>query len=472
MNQAEVWSYAYHNLEPSHFAEGLEHNDKRIRKLVAKRIAVMRDINLINDLINALAREHCLDVEYEMITALGRLGEPAISALIKGLTDKNENVRRVAAISLGDIGCVESIDDLCAATEDKSSLVRRAAIRALGNTCVLTDEVEEKVLTRLNDEDESVIITAAFSAGNLGCTNAVPRLLSLLDSINPRYKGFIVENLGNVGDNRATEKLCQMLVISEDTSGTDFSIDTSKLGDVIVKALGEIADPRAIQLLIKALIYCVTFDEDAQQGDGTETDAEKCEHEQPDILWSIHTALIQIGEPAILPLIETLKEWAVTEECDEDSPDCTCCQSPSVASEISFILSKLGNSVIGSVLELLGDKNVKIRKIVVNTLYSDEFLGDPRVFDALVDCLIKDPDKEVRMLAASVFRQGGLKGFDAIVHSVVQLHRPFTMAEKRAIREICHESIASLASNLTELDEGRRVMTLTAIRELIKISEE
>ena len=56
MKQQEVWSII-HNLDQKKVAESLNHDDKRVRELAAKRIGVIKDTTFVNDLIQALAIE-------------------------------------------------------------------------------------------------------------------------------------------------------------------------------------------------------------------------------------------------------------------------------------------------------------------------------------------------------------------------------------------------------------------------------
>jgi len=473
MNQYEVWSLV-HTIDQSHFAEGLKHNDERVRKLVAQRIGVLRDITQVNNLIEFLAQEHEEDVGHEIIRALTRIGEPAVPPLMRGLTDENANMRRASAQGLGGMGCVAAIGNLCTATGDQNPGVRKAAVRALGRIGILNDDVEAKVLTCLDDDDKRVVLNAAFASGYLGCTAAVTRLIALLDDITPPFRSLIIEILGDIGDDRATGRLCQMLVKNDGTGGADCNVDTSERSEHIIEALGKIEDPRAVQPLIQALIDYVTCDKDNQECNAedrcTTTRADERERSGPSyIMRNIHQALTRIGEPAIPPLIETLRGWADSEEGNEDSAECSCCQPPTVTSEICSILSEFGPFGVETVLKLLGDEKVSVRKLAVK-FFSEEDLNEKRILDALVACMINDSDDEVKILAAQSLGEGGQKSFDAIVSAVEQLHRSFASSEKRAIHGICTEALSNLIWRLDGPDDRKRHQTLDAIRKLLESS--
>jgi len=68
-----------------------------------------------------------------VVLALGNIGKPAVSPLIKSLRDKNSIVRSNAARTLGEIGAEakEAIPSLKMALNDSNELVRQAAAKAL-----------------------------------------------------------------------------------------------------------------------------------------------------------------------------------------------------------------------------------------------------------------------------------------------------------------------------------------------------
>jgi len=478
MNQNEVWSFV-HSIDQSHVAEGLKNNDKRVRKLTIQRVGLMRDPSEIPHLIEVLAQEHDAYIEAEIIRALTRMGEPAIPPLIQGLTIGNENLRCASAKGLGGIGCVAAIKNLCAAAAgEESPLVRRAAVQALGSIGILNDEVEATVLTCLKDTDRGVVINAAFASGDLGCSAAVPRLLSLLDEINNYNQKFIIRVLGQIGDTRVTEKLCKLLVKNDDQGTAKVTLETSERGEELVDALGKIADPRAVQPIIQVLIHCINTDYDKQECDTEDGCAPRCsdgfKRARPsDIAANIHRALTQIGEPAIPLLIDTLREWADKEEDNEDCNECyprrgcSVC-NVSVASEISFILSDFGSLGVDAVLKLLTDEKVSVRKMAVD-FFTEEDLGEKRVMDALIACMIHDTDEEVKTRASFCLVDGGQKSFEAIVSAVDQLHRPFSDRENEAIRLIGSDALSHLTWCLNQTDKEKRC-AVDAFRELIKFS--
>ncbi|MDF1665340.1 MAG: HEAT repeat domain-containing protein [Planctomycetota bacterium] len=76
--------------------------------------------------------EDCL---VRIIRAYAEVGSPALEALLNALVDKNEQVRRAAALALGrfDGDAAHALPTLIRAMRDKVAAVRRAAAKTLGN---------------------------------------------------------------------------------------------------------------------------------------------------------------------------------------------------------------------------------------------------------------------------------------------------------------------------------------------------
>jgi len=101
--------------------------------------------------------------------------------------------------------------------------------------------------------------------------------------------------------------------------------------------------------------------------------------------------------------------------------------------------------------------------------FTEVHLGEKRVMDALIACMILDTDEKVRTLAAYCLVDGGQKSFEAIVSAVDQQHRPFSEIETEAIRLIGSEALSNLTWCLNQTDDERRC-AVDAFRDLIKFS--
>ena len=475
MNQKEVWS-TIQGLDQSCYDTALNDPDYRIRLHTAERIGVIRDKRQVRNLIVCLEWEDDPEVISAIVRALDRIGKPAIPPLIRGLKDEKANVRWASAKGLGGIACIGAISNLCEATEDTSPVVRLAAVQALGSIGILNKAVEAKIQTCLGDDDERVVMNAVYSAGRLGCNAAVPHLISLLATAGHYPKQWIIEKLGDIGDNRATLPLVNLLIMNDSQDSSGIKTDDIKIAGKIIYALGQIADPRGVQPLIDALVYWTTVESD-NQGCNAETGWHSGDEgtDPAHLLGYISEALVRIGEPAIPSLIGTLREWAereegttdpADEEDDEDCNECSCF-STSVTSEITIILTDFGPLGIEAVLPLLSDEKVSVRKLAAR-FFSKEHLDDKRVRDALITCMIHDSDEGVKTLAAHSLSGGGALSFEEIVSAVDQLHRPFTGPEQEAIRLIASEAVSNLTEVLEEPDELLRQQILDSIRNLLE----
>ena len=467
MKQQEIWSII-NNLDQSKLAESLIHDDGRVRELAAKRIGVIRDATFVNDLIHALAIEDTGDIRFEIIRTLNNIGEVSIQPLLEALKSDDEDVRYAGASGLCWVGSAEVISMLCKATEDPTPRVRAAALRSLWNTQILTPEVEEKILACLEDDDSVVVEFAILAAGELGCSAAVPRLISLLDPPTSR-RDRIIRSLGNIGDDRAVEILCKMLIANLDKIDASFDIHEYKSEQDIAEALGKIADPRAVVPVIDALIHCVTVKR-VKEDDGDTDECNPMISEQDrsvhaHLLVYISEALFRMGESSIAPLIETLRKYAVI-ECEDESLKYCCGRPMSVTREVSHILSKMDHSVVGQILKLLEDENSAVRKAAVDCLTKED-VEDKTVRDVLITRIFNEADGEVKRQISWFLRKGGLSSFDDLVSACDKMNRPFTHGEIDTIRGICDASLRNITSYLADPDGEERQKRLALLRDLI-----
>ena len=106
--------------------------DSIVRAKAVKALGNIRDLRVVEPLIQALKDEHW-DVRRRAAWALGNMGEPAVEPLIQALKDEHWDVRRKAAWALGNIGDAKAIGPLIQALRDEYPDVREEAAWALGN---------------------------------------------------------------------------------------------------------------------------------------------------------------------------------------------------------------------------------------------------------------------------------------------------------------------------------------------------
>lgn len=177
-------------------------------------------------------------------TALRQIGEPAVSGLLEALRDEDWRVRRGAAWALGEIADAAAVPGLVEALDDPDSLVRRAVAVALG--WIRDPAAVPELLRALYDDDWRVRSAAAEALGWLG-SPAVPGLLQIVNG--PRHSDSLemrrlaLEALGVARDSSALTPLLYILVNEGE----------APLRAAAATALGNLADPRAVPYLARAL---------------------------------------------------------------------------------------------------------------------------------------------------------------------------------------------------------------------------
>ncbi|HEY7509281.1 MAG TPA: HEAT repeat domain-containing protein [Vicinamibacteria bacterium] len=181
------------------------------------RVAALQTIALFRDrapAVRAAAVAMLADpsptVRREGASVLGGLGPaPADPALLALLRDPEAGVRQAAAYSLGrsfveaDRAVAERA--LSAALEDRSPLVREAAVFALA--AVKGPLAERRLREALRDPSAAVRHTATERLGTLRSAAAVPSLIDMLKDPDVSVRQAAATALGRIGDPRATDPL-------------------------------------------------------------------------------------------------------------------------------------------------------------------------------------------------------------------------------------------------------------------------
>jgi HEAT repeat protein len=218
--------------------KALKNSDKTIRREAALALGGIGDTKGVDPLIELLnANEH--GVSWAAALALGnfndpkaakalvnalrfkngylrsRLSEPllrmgplAVDYLIIALNDKDAEVRGQAAMILGYIKDLRSVEPLMNALNDENSEVRKNAAIALG---FLKDPKSIKsLISAWNDEDSEVRVEASKALIKIG-TSAIQPLLSALNNKNSYFRWRAAWCLGVIKDPAAVEALLDRL---------------------------------------------------------------------------------------------------------------------------------------------------------------------------------------------------------------------------------------------------------------------
>jgi len=215
---------------------------------------------------------------------LVQLKEAAVPALIKELWNPESEVRRRAALALGQIGdesAVEPLIDVLDAAED--NLVRWAAAVALGD---LADSTAIPSLISVLGNEGWHAGAASEALVKIGKPAVLP-LLNKLSDADYRVRRYAARALSELPDRRASKLL--IAALDDEDTWVRFSA---------AEGLGAIGERDAVNPLISLL-----------------------QHEESEVRGAAATALGKIGDPQALPALEQLEGdtgWTADDRAVED----------------------------------------------------------------------------------------------------------------------------------------------------------
>jgi HEAT repeat protein len=321
---------------------GLGDEDHNVRRDAAVVLGELGDPRAVEPLIAALRNK-----DWEMlqvaVEALVKIGRPTVGPLIAALGDEDSYVRQAAAVALGAIGDPRAVEPLSAALRDGNSYVRRAAAEALGR--LGGPHAVGPLIAALRDEDERIREAAAEALGRLGDPRAVGPLIAALRDEDSYVRREATEALVKI-DGPAVEPLIAALRDEDE-----------RIREAAAEALGRLGDPRAVGPLIAAL-----RDEDS------------------DVRQAAAEALVKIGGPAVEPLSAALG--------DEDRD---------VRRVAAGALGAIGDPrAVEPLSAALRDEKWIVRQAAAGALGT---IGDPRAVEPL-SAALRDKEWTVRRAAA------------------------------------------------------------------------
>jgi HEAT repeat protein len=302
-------------------------NDFWVRETAAKALDKLEDDGIVGYFITLLTNEDS-KVRKMAAEALREIKDSrAIDPLIVGLQDRENGVRKASAEALGKIGDSRAVDFLIAVLKDEDGNVRKAvteALREIGDSRAI-----DSLIARLDDEDTGVRKAAAEALREIGDSRAIDSLITALKDKDSNVREAVAETLGKLGDSRAVEPLITVL---QDEDNEDW-----KVKQTVAWALGKIGDSRAVEPLISALnmygetaavallrigkpaikhLITVLQDRNSEVRKLAAQILDKLawqfSNEEERISYHIAKGnwdeCVQIGKPAVVPLIEVLKE--------------------------------------------------------------------------------------------------------------------------------------------------------------------
>ncbi|MCS6858960.1 MAG: HEAT repeat domain-containing protein [Abditibacteriales bacterium] len=171
---------------------------------------------------------------------LREYGEPAVGPLCKALKDRDNDVRRAAAESLGYIGDARAVQPLLDALRAIDDNVRKAATEALGQ---IGTPAVEPLCEMLRSSWRMAREAAAKALGKIGDVRALPPLLDALnDDRQAALRAAAARALGELKDARAVRPLIARLKDKD-----------AQVRESVAEALGKIQDPQTVSDAIEPL---------------------------------------------------------------------------------------------------------------------------------------------------------------------------------------------------------------------------
>lgn len=186
----------------------LNHRDYEVQWRAADALGTLGE-SACDQLVSILEFPN-MHVRLGAIEALGDIKCPrSVEPIIRKLkTDKDNEVRWVAALSLGEIGDPRAIPPLVEALSDPDRYVRYGAVMSLEMLSWTPDD-EETLASMLIAQQEWETLHGMKSA-------AVGPLIKILKDPNPLTRVKIIELLGKIGDPKA-EKACKDALLDRDS---------------------------------------------------------------------------------------------------------------------------------------------------------------------------------------------------------------------------------------------------------------
>ncbi|CBN54011.1 MULTISPECIES: HEAT repeat domain-containing protein [Kamptonema] len=338
------------------------------------------------------------------IKKLGKIGEPAIPALIQALGDKNLLVSRSAGEVLQKIG-TPAIPALLQALKDSDVQIRRRAAGVLRGVIYFSLELGKlpeatgfapALISLLKDSDAQVRSNAADALGNIGAEAkaAVPALIPLLKDSDADVRINAASALGKIGAEAKTA-VPALILLLKDSNAEVRNNAANALGSIGAEA--KTAVPALIPLLKDSDAEVRSNAANALRNIGAEAKAAVpkliplLKDSNADVRSSVAHALGSMGAeakaavPALIPLLK-----------DSDA---------NVRSSVAHALGSMGaeaKAAVPALIPLLKDSNGLVRSIAGYSL--GDIGAEAKAVVPVLISLLKDSDANVRNNASFVLK--------------------------------------------------------------------
>jgi len=217
----------------------LKDSNKRVRAAALQAISGMSGA-IDPGQIAPMLRDDDLEVQNLAVEILCKAAHPeTVHHLVDVLKDESEYARRAAVEVLNEIGDERSVKDLLQAIKDDDWWVRSRAADALGK--IGGPRVINAALTLVNDRDEEIRRTAIEILNQTRDERAINHLIEATRDTDWWVSERAVDALGVMASRKAVPRLLEMIQSSPKSVST------------VVRALGKIADPRALEPVMGVL---------------------------------------------------------------------------------------------------------------------------------------------------------------------------------------------------------------------------
>ncbi|MFA5885440.1 MAG: HEAT repeat domain-containing protein, partial [Acidimicrobiia bacterium] len=235
----------------------LHDEDEAVRKS-ASRVLVRIGARAVESLIDSLGW-----ADWTTEAVLVDIGAPAVEPLVAHLHDERSGRREAIARVLGTIGDARAVEPLIPRLDDQADTVRSAAATALGR--IGDTRAVEPLIPVLDDRANAVRAAAATALGRIGDTRAVEPLVGVVQGQTGFVRRDAADALDALGWSPDAGPAAVAYWIAKQHWDACVQVAAvepliAALGDAIgsvrtgaATALGQIADPRAVDALITVL---------------------------------------------------------------------------------------------------------------------------------------------------------------------------------------------------------------------------
>jgi len=443
----------------------------------------------VKGLIKAL-RHKDLDVRSEAAKALVRIGEPAVEQLVQALGYGDSDLRSVTVRVLGEIGGARALEPLTYALKDENVNVRIYATEALGKVgdarsvepliqaFVKKDEyldvrkyaaealvsigqpAVDPLIQALKDEKASVRVLTAVDLGRIGDSKGVDPLIQALQDKDWQVRKEAAWALGNIGDPRAVEPLTCALKDARSLMDQDKEVRL-EASNALIKIGVKVGRPAVS--LIQAFKYGQSdkvlkygFSDLRKKAEAIleesgwvpQDDTEKAYFLIAKKAWKL---LVELGEPAVEPLVQALKYEDLRTEAIrvlgeighakaiETLIQLLSNQDPYTHSEAVRALVRIGEPAVEHLIQALRDMD--LREGAIGVL---EEIGSARAVEPLIR-ILKDNGKARSKAADALGKIGDVRAVEPLIEALsigyifdssVQVHAAGALGKIRDSRAV------------------------------------